>query len=63
MTGADFSDVTCPDCGGKDIELMSLFGGSTSEVLFYCDQCRSCFYWVKWRHRLPIVPARRGGTR
>lgn len=56
----DFSGVTCPDCESSQIELVSLFGGSTSEVLFQCTQCRSCFNWVKWEHRMPPLPARAG---
>jgi ribosomal protein S27E len=56
----DFSGVTCPDCESSQIELVSLFGGSTSEVLFLCTQCRSCFNWVKWEHRMPPLPTRAG---
>jgi uncharacterized Zn finger protein len=63
MSDSDFAEVTCPDCGANDVELVSLFGGATSEALFYCGRCGSCFTWVKWRHRLPVIPARRGGTR
>jgi hypothetical protein len=54
----DFAGVECPDCGTGDVTVASLFGSTTSEVLFQCDRCRSCFNWVKWRHRLPPVPAR-----
>lgn len=56
----DFSGVSCPDCERSEIELVSLFGGSTSEVLFLCTHCRSCFNWVKWQHQLPPLPARAG---
>lgn len=59
LQAADFSDVTCPDCARSDVELVSLFGGTTSEVLFRCDHCGSCFNWIKWRHELPPIPARR----
>ena len=62
MNDPDFADVTCPDCGGSAVDLVSLFGGSTAEVLFSCEQCRSCFNWVKWRHKLPPVPAHRDAT-
>ena len=55
----DFADVACPDCGATSPRLLSLFGSTTSEVLLQCGRCRSCFNWVKWRHQLPPVPARR----
>lgn len=58
----DFADVVCPDCGGHDIEVASLFGSTTSEVLFRCHACLSFFNWVKWRHQLPPVPARRADS-
>ncbi|MQA04980.1 MAG: hypothetical protein GEV07_20415 [Streptosporangiales bacterium] len=58
----DFADVVCPDCAGHDIEVASLFGSTTSEVLFRCISCHSLFNWVKWRHQLPPVPARRAGA-
>jgi ribosomal protein S27E len=54
----EFTDVHCPDCGTAEIEVVSLFGSSTSEVLFQCLHCRSLFNWVKWSHRLPPIPAR-----
>lgn len=56
----DFRDVTCPACGSIRVELQSLFGGSASELLFYCNGCRSCFSWLKWRHALPPSPGRTG---
>jgi hypothetical protein len=59
-TDPDFAGVTCPDCDSSEIELVSLFGGNTSEVLFSCTRCRSCFNWVKWEHRMPRLPARAG---
>jgi hypothetical protein len=49
----DFVGVECPDCRGTDLEVVSLFGGAASEVLFRCKACLSCFNWVKWRGRLP----------
>lgn len=55
----DFAGVSCPDCDSGDVEVASLFGSTTSEVLFSCTRCRSFFNWVKWQHRLPPVPARR----
>lgn len=60
----DFSGIACPDCESADIELVSLFGGNTSEVLLSCLACRTCFNWVKWQHRLPPLPAlvRRDGA-
>ena len=49
----DFAGVTCPDCQGTELEVVSLFSGAASEVLFRCLECRHCFNWVKWRGRLP----------
>ncbi len=49
----DFGNVTCPDCGGGDLEVISLFGGAASEVMFRCNACRSAFNWIKWDGRLP----------
>jgi hypothetical protein len=51
----DFDGVECPDCGRGDLEVVSLFGGAASEVLFRCTACLSCFNWVKWRGRLPPI--------
>jgi hypothetical protein len=48
--------VRCPDCASSDVEVASLFGGSTSEMLLQCGACRSCFNWVKWEHKLPPHP-------
>ena len=53
----DFEDVTCPDCGGNDLEVVSLFGGAASEVMFHCVSCNSSFNWIKWRGALPPTPA------
>lgn len=49
----DFEGVTCPDCNGADLEVVSLFGGAASEVLFRCNACTSCFNWIKWQGALP----------
>lgn len=49
----DFDGVACPDCGGENVRVQSLFGGAASEVLFWCADCRACFNWVKWRGALP----------
>lgn len=49
----DFAGVVCPDCLGEDLEVVSLFGGAASEVLFRCNACGSCFNWVKWQGALP----------
>ncbi|WP_456061875.1 PaaD-like zinc ribbon domain-containing protein [Amycolatopsis alkalitolerans] len=53
---SEFAGVTCPDCDTAEIEVVSLFGSSASEVLFQCLRCRSLFNWVKWSHRLPPIP-------
>ena len=59
----DFTGVTCPHCGCAEAAVVSLFGATASEVLLQCGHCRTCFNWIKWRHQLPPVPARRGGRR
>mgnify|MGYP003668054319 CR=1 FL=1 len=53
----DFEGVTCPDCNGVDLEVVSLFGGAASEVLFRCRDCNSSFNWIKWRGKLPPSPS------
>lgn len=53
----DFSDVECPDCGSEDLEVISLFGGAASEVMFHCSACDSSFNWIKWRGKLPPAPS------
>ena len=42
------ADATCPHCGARNIELESLFGGSVSEVMLRCQECRTIFHWLKW---------------
>ncbi len=49
----DFAGVRCPDCDGGDLEVVSLFGGAASEILFRCNVCASCFNWIKWQGALP----------
>lgn len=56
----DFDGVSCPDCGADDLEVLSLFGGAASEVMFRCRGCRTSFNWIKWRGRLPPVPSADG---
>ena len=49
----DLAGVRCPDCQAPDPEVVSLFGGAASEVLFRCNRCASCFTWLTWRGALP----------
>ena len=53
----DFADVSCPDCGSRDLEVLSLFGGAASEVMFRCRGCDTSFNWIKWRGHLPPAPS------
>ncbi|MEE2997637.1 MAG: hypothetical protein VX700_10910 [Pseudomonadota bacterium] len=53
----DFEGVTCPECGSADLEVISLFGGATSEVMFGCRSCDTSFNWIKWRGKLPPAPS------
>ena len=53
----DFAGVTCPNCNGDDLEVVSLFGGAASEVMFRCGACSTSFNWIKWRGKLPPAPS------
>ncbi|MAJ92858.1 MAG: hypothetical protein EVA87_01835 [Rhodospirillaceae bacterium] len=53
----DFEGVTCPECGADDLEVISLFGGAASEVMFRCRSCDTSFNWIKWRGKLPPAPS------
>ncbi len=57
----DFKGVSCPHCESEGVSVLSLFGGSVSEVLFQCRACRTCFNWVKWRGALPPTAIDPGG--
>jgi hypothetical protein len=57
---ADFADVVCAHCQSSEVTVQSLFGSAASEVLLYCESCRSAFTWVKWRGRLPAGPRATG---
>ena len=53
----DFDGVTCPHCDSIDLEVISLFGGAASEVMFRCIDCSTNFNWIKWRGKLPPAPS------
>ncbi|NBP73511.1 MAG: hypothetical protein EBU57_10220 [Alphaproteobacteria bacterium] len=53
----DFEGVTCPECNSDDLEVISLFGGAASEVMFRCRGCDTSFNWIKWRGKLPPAPS------
>jgi hypothetical protein len=53
----DFAGVACPECEGDDLEVVSLFGGAASEVMFRCRGCNTSFNWIKWRGKLPPAPS------
>lgn len=53
----DFEGVECPECKSQDLEVISLFGGAASEVMFRCRGCETSFNWVKWRGKLPPAPS------
>ena len=40
--------VHCPHCDGARVAVASLFGGSVSEMLLECHDCRSFFHWMKF---------------
>ena len=54
---ADFEGVSCPECNGENLEVISLFGGAASEVMFRCQNCNTSFNWIKWRGKLPPTPS------
>jgi hypothetical protein len=39
--------ITCPFCGGTDVELFSLFGSQLLTSEYYCRNCRTVFENVK----------------
>ena len=39
--------VTCPFCGGGNVELFSLFGSQLLTSEYYCRDCRTVFENVK----------------
>ena len=49
-TAADLykGQVRCPWCDATETRLASLFGGTVSELLFECLQCRTPFGVMKW---------------
>jgi hypothetical protein len=53
----DFDGVTCPHCDSNDLEVISLFGGAASEVMFRCRGCSTSFNWIKWQGKLPPAPS------
>ncbi len=53
----DFKGVICPECDSDTLEVISLFGGATSEIMFRCNECDTSFNWIKWRGKLPPTPS------
>ena len=53
----DLDGVTCPECDSDALEVVSLFGGAASEVMFRCKSCDTSFNWIKWRGKLPPAPS------
>ncbi|MEC7489983.1 MAG: hypothetical protein VYA17_10390 [Pseudomonadota bacterium] len=53
----DFEGVVCPECNNQDLEVVSLFGGAASEIMFRCSGCDTSFNWIKWRGKLPPAPS------
>jgi ring-1,2-phenylacetyl-CoA epoxidase subunit PaaD len=45
--------VACPWCESKNTHVLSLFGGTVSEISMQCDDCKSTFGWMKWQGKLP----------
>ncbi|MFI5274101.1 MAG: hypothetical protein ACHQ4H_13790 [Ktedonobacterales bacterium] len=39
--------VTCPFCGSRETELLSLFGSQLSTTQYYCRTCRTPFEHMK----------------
>ncbi len=45
--------VTCPWCESDRHKVISPYGGTVSEMLFLCMDCRNVFGWMKWEGRIP----------
>ena len=45
--------VACPWCHSQNTEVASPFGGTVSEIIFRCRDCKNAFGWMKWEMRLP----------
>ena len=43
--------VECPWCNSQETHVVSPFGGTVSEILMKCDNCKNTFGWMKWEHR------------
>ena len=43
--------VACPWCESEDTRVTSPFGGTVSEILFRCDDCKQSFGFMKWDER------------
>lgn len=41
-------DIQCPWCQSENHRVASAFGGSVSEVLMQCNDCKASFGWMKW---------------
>lgn len=45
------SAIICPWCDSIKASVISPFGGSVSEVLMQCDDCKQSFGWMKWHSK------------
>ena len=45
--------VECTWCKSKNTHVSSPFGGTVSEILYQCDDCKGVFGWMKWEHKKP----------
>ena len=45
--------VVCPWCDSENNQVVSPFGGTVSEILFRCEDCKNVSGWMKWDKRLP----------
>lgn len=50
--------ISCPHCGSRETELMSLFGQQLLTVQYYCNKCRTPFERVKGPDVLSDAAAR-----
>jgi|TARA_B110000495_G_C22997936_1_gene588588 hypothetical protein len=46
-------EVKCAWCDSFETEVISPFGGTVSEVLFKCNNCKNTFGWMKWEQKQP----------
>ena len=50
-TGAGSGPAECPFCGGRETEVLSLFGTHASLTTHWCRSCHGPFEVLRWRSK------------